>query len=377
MNPLPPGLRLAFFFCALLAFSVAAGLRTIEIGDFSATLPPPSFAVAPIAARSELHAGTPAAHASALARLPDGEVLAYWFAGTREGAGDVRIFGARWRDGRWSDAEAVLAVRDAMAAEWRFLRKLGNPVAVVDARARLHLFFVSVSVGGWATSNLNQMVSDDGGRTWGRARVLVTSPFLNLSTLARTAAVQRRDGGFDLPVYHEGARKFPELLRFDALGHNFQKKRITAAHGLLQPAVVALDQRRALALLRNGAPDRRLRVVRTEDGGRTWSDTATADQANPDASVAVARLADGTLLMAYNPRSDGRSELALATSVDGLRWQHRRVVEFEAGGEFSYPALLVASDDEIHLTYTWQRKHIRHLRFNRAWLNAGAKESAQ
>jgi alpha-L-fucosidase len=69
--------------------------------------------------------------------------------------------------------------------------------------------------------------------------------------------------------------------------------------------------------------------------------------------------------------------LALATSADGLRWHRRRVVEFEAGGEFSYPALLVAGDDEIHLSYTWQRKHIRHLRFNRGWLEPGAQEVAK
>lgn len=373
-----PRFRTGAFVVALATTTVIAGLRTPPGGEFetasagSAARGAPS----PIAVRSDLRAGTPAAHASTLAQLPTGDVFAYWFAGSREGAGDVRIVGARWRNGRWSDAEPVLSVRDVMAAEWRFVRKLGNPAAVVDGAGRLHLFFVSVSIGGWATSNLNQTTSEDGGRTWGRARMLVTSPFLNLSTLARTAAVARRDGGFDLPVYHEGARKFPELLRFDAAGRHVQKIRLTAAGGLIQPAIVALDARRAVALLRDAGPERSLRALTSADGGRTWSAPVRTGQFNPDASVAVSRLGEGEFLMAYNPRPDGRSELALATSTDGITWRKRRVVEFEPGGEFSYPALLAAGNGEFHLSYTWQRKHIRHLHFNRAWLEQDGAERA-
>ena len=365
-------LRTVLFLAVLAVCCAVLGTRTPIAPDYLVVRPPAGSGSAPSAIRAELRAGTPAAHAATLALLPDGEIVAYWFAGTREGAQDVKIFGSRWRDGRWSDPEETLTIESVMRDEWRFVRKLGNPVSVVDARGRLHLFFVSVSVGGWATSNLNQVTSEDGGRNWGRARVLVTSPFLNLSTLARTTAVQRVDGGFDLPVYHEGARKYPEFLRFDASGHNFQKHRVTAAPGFLQPAMVALGSREAIALLRDGSPDKRLRLIRSVDSGTTWSSPEDAGLPNPDAAVAVASLSDGSLLLAYNPRSDGRSELALAVSSNGRIWTRKRTVEMEAGGEFSYPTLLVRSDDEIHLVYTWQRKHIRHLKFNRAWLMAGA-----
>lgn len=332
--------------------------------------PSPSVTPKPLAPpmRSELKANTPAAHSATLARLPNGDVLAYWFAGSREGARDVRIFSARLTSGQWSAPTSVLSVNQAMAGGWRFIRKLGNPVAVVDGSGRLHLFFVSVSMGGWATSNLNQMTSLDGGATWQSPRLLVTSPFLNFSTLARTPAVLRTDGGFDLPVYHEGARKFPELLRFSSDGQHFYKVRMAIDGALIQPAMVAESGNDAIALMRDASKDRRLRAVRTNDAGNTWSSIVSTDQINPDSSVALARFSDGTLLLAYNPRNDGRSELSLATSKDGIQWQKKQIVESETGGEFSYPSLLVAGD-EVHLVYTWQRKHIRHLAFSRAWLD--------
>ena len=373
MTRFPKGLRLGLFLGCLAASVLAVSLREAPQAGFaiprSAAAPPDAI---PVAVRSNLKADVPAAHAATVARLPDRTLVAFWFAGSREGAGDVRIFGSRLESDRWSPPEPVISVERVMADEWRFVRKLGNPVAYVDSSGLLHLFFVSVSLGGWATSNLNQITSVDGGRQWGRARQLTTSPFANLSTLARSTPVPRLDGGFDLPIYHEGARKFPELLRFDATrsNHDFRKLRIGTAFGYLQPALVATGDRTALALLRDAGSERRLRASLTDDGGVTWTPPLATDQANPDSSVAVSRLSDGSLLLAYNPRTDGRTELSLAVSTDGRSWTKARVVELEAGGEFSYPSLLTDDDNDMHLVYTWQRKHIRHLRFNRAWLTA-------
>lgn len=365
-------LKVSLFFAGLVVCLFATTFRQSPRAEFlpfqtaiadSNKSPGPPFII-----HSELLAGTPAAHSATLVRLDNGEVLAFWFAGSREGARDVRIFSSRLKGDNWTSPEPILSVQQAMTDELRLVRKLGNPVAVLDASGRLHLFFVSVSMGGWATSNLNQMTSEDGGLTWNRSHVLVTSPFLNMSTLARTPAIQRSDGGFDLPIYHEGARKFAELLRFDSRGKNFQKKRLTTSGAYLQPAIVAVDRQRAFALLRDAGPDRRLQGIQSNDGGNTWSGLQMTDQLNPDSAVALARFSDGTFLLAYNPRGDGRSELALATSNNGVEWVRRKVVEYESGGEFSYPTLLIASDQEVHLVYTWQRRLIRHIRFNRGWL---------
>ncbi len=49
-------------------------------------------------------------HASHLTPLADGGVLAVWFQGSREGADDVCIWGARFSpDGKWSETRPHLA----------------------------------------------------------------------------------------------------------------------------------------------------------------------------------------------------------------------------------------------------------------------------
>ena len=53
--------------------------------------------------------------------------------------------------------------------------------------------------------------------------------------------------------------------------------------------------------------------------------------------------------------------MSVAVSSDGAAF--RRVVDLETEpGEFSYPAVIQASDGAIHIVYTWNRKKIRHVR---------------
>ena len=56
--------------------------------------------------------------------------------------------------------------------------------------------------------------------------------------------------------------------------------------------------------------------------------------------------------------------LALAVSHDdGDTWE--RVMRLEDSGgrllEFSYPAIIQASDGMVHVTYTWRRANIKHV----------------
>jgi predicted neuraminidase len=312
----------------------------------------------------------PSVHSATLAALPGGDRLAFWYGGTDEAKPDVAVYMARYHDGRWQPGHCLLRPAEVARAESRFVRRVGNPVVHRDAQDRLHLFFVSVGFGGWAGSSLNQMISRDEGSTWSAPRRLVTSPFLNLSTLVRNRAVSLADGGFLLPVYHEMIRKFPELLWFDADGKMLRKIRMDGQHGSLQPCVVPVAAGTAFGFLRDRClGGNHVLWQRTEDGGITWTPPRALDLPNVDSAVTAGRLADGRLLLAYNPTYD-RDELDLAVSADGLAW--RQLAQLEHGSrddEFSYPTLLVDGDN-IDLCYTWKRKHIKHVRLNHAWIAA-------
>lgn len=88
-------------------------------------------------------------HSSSVTALPGGDLMAVWFAGSREGAADVQIRTARFdaNTTEWG-AEHVLATRESTRdGTGRYIRKLGNPVIALAPDQRLWMFYVSVSVG--------------------------------------------------------------------------------------------------------------------------------------------------------------------------------------------------------------------------------------
>jgi predicted neuraminidase len=72
-------------------------------------------------------------------------------------------------------------------------------------------------------------------------------------------------------------------------------------------------------------------------------------------------------LLVYNPTVhasnwwNGRGVLAVAISRDGEHWKRVLTLENQAGAEFSYPAVIQASDGLLHITYTWKRLRIAHV----------------
>jgi predicted neuraminidase len=236
-----------------------------------------------------------------------------------------------------------------------------------------------VSVGGWAGSALNAMVSADEGETWSPPRRLITSPFLNISTLVKGPLVQLSDGTIALPAYHEFLGKFGELLRVDGEGRVIGKTRLSWGMSSLQPVIVPRSETEAVGFMRYaGERPARILMIRTTDGGASWSEPVKTALPNPNAAVASVLLAGGPVLLAFNNAEEEREDLSLALSADfGNSW---RVVRRVEGGslaprapvpEYSYPWMMQDRSGEVHLLYTWGRSRIKHAVFNRAWLESG------
>jgi len=369
--------------------SLVATIATFGFAWIRAAAPPPSdFDVEPartapveesvcFEVRSVSSGVTRAVHSATAVELADGTIRAFWYGGTREGAKDVAIYTSVFGALRESWSQEVVAVtRGGTQRELgRYIKKLGNPVASRDSGGRLWLFYVSVSVGGWSGSAVNLRISEDGGDSWGPTRRLITSPFLNLSTLVRGPMFHYEDGTFGLPVYHELLGKFGELVRLDENGHVLDKTRLSSGYSSLQPVIVPLENEHALGLMRrSGSRPPRMLAVETRDAGRSWSDPAPTVLANPDAAIAALRMSSGEILVAFNDSEVDRSTLSLALSEDdGDSWEIVHVFEpLEADSDsparFAYPWLLESSSCDLHLLYTWNRTRIVHVRFNRAWL---------
>lgn len=385
-----PALRMVCIAGALLAFLPAAikpGRNNAPPGGRRFAVPPAQ--TVPVAVPRMTAeflpavAAAPSVHAGSLCEDRDGAMFAAWYGGSREGAADVCIYLSSWTPGEesaWTPPRVVLT-RQQAAAELRVpVRKLGNAVLFLTGPGQLRLVFVAAAIGGWSTSSLNWISSADAGQTWTRARVLRLSPLLNISELARSKPAPLADGGWALPIYHELAGKFPEILWLTGVGGDGQpdKTRLFGGRTAFQPALVATGPETALALCRaTGGSRRAIFISQTRDAGRSWTPPAPLGLPNPDAAVDVQRLVDGRLLLAFNDSTSGRGNLKLAISADeGRTWRIVRTLEDEPGAEFSYPYLAAGHGDQVHLVYTWKRQAIRHARFNLAWLDGAEANGA-
>lgn len=391
-------------------------------------------AVAPSApARFETHFASSKlfaqVHAAASVELKDGRLRTFWFSGSREGAKDVAIHSAVFdpTTSQWSGENVVVTREQTQHALHRYVAKLGNPVVGRLADGTLRMFYVTVSLGGWAGSSITAMTSRDEGTTWSEPQRLVTSPFINISTLVKGAPFLYSDGTMGLPVYHEFISKFAELLRVDQNGIVLDKQRLaTGGQGTLQPVVLIRNAQAAQVLMRysGAAAPQRVVSVSTQDAGQHWSLPAKSALRNPDAAVTGVTLPDGRMLAVLNDQEQGRDTLSLMLSVDGGNtWRMLQQLEDQQTAraqtdeahylgnaqtliqqsdaataahlagyvestkrtvckegrcryEFSYPYLIRTQGGDFHLVYTWNRTFIKHLWFNQAWLEQRLKESA-
>jgi predicted neuraminidase len=361
-------------------------------------------------------------HAASEIELKDGRIRAFWFSGSREGAKDVEIHSAVLNpaSGLWGAEQTVATREGTEQAVMRYISKLGNPVAGRAADGKLWLYYVTVSMGGWAGSSITAMISVDEGETWSPARRLITSPFLNISTLVKGAPFLYIDGTMGLPVYHEFIGKFGEILHFDKTGKLIDKQRLSAGkdHGL-QPVLLAKNANEALVLMRHaGDVHRKVISVSTSDGGQHWTAPAKLALSNPDAALSAVVLPDGRILAVLNNQEQKRDALSLMISADGGgTWKNvyqledqrnekldeahylntvaslaKNIVANDVGEyvesvqgsmctgndcrfEFSYPYLIQARNGDFHLVYTWNRAFIKHVWFTQAWLDQRLKES--
>lgn len=312
---------------------------------------------APVRLRLESHAAT-------ICALPDGALMAAWYAGTDAGAKGAAIFGARKPpDDAWGPP--VLIADTPGLSE-------GNPVLYCDAAGALWLFYVTLVADRWDTSQVKYRRSTDEGLTWGDPLLLRSEWGWTTGSKPLTLA----DGAILLPLYEVRGAAF--VLRSEDGGRRWQRSdSVETPHGVLQSALAPLPDGRILMLLPSVAhADGALWQSFSEDGGMAWTAVTRAPLPNPSARVDVQALPSGALLLAFNDPLQGRAPLTLALSDDqGRTWPIRFPVEPDPDELFS-PALAQSSDGLCHLVCTHQRVHIAHIAFDEEWLHRGAFRAA-
>lgn len=297
----------------------------------------------------------PSCHASTLAETPTGLVAA-WFGGTQEKHPDVGIWLSRYEKGAWTvPAEVANGIQYAEPTKPGLRYPCWNPVLFQMPGGPLLLFYkVGPNPSAWWGMLIE---SQDGGVTWSLPRRLpedILGPVKNKPVLLA-------DGRLLCPTSSENDGWRVHFEWTSDAGRTWT--RVPAIHdgkeiAAIQPSVLrhADGSLQAVGRTKQG----RVFSTRSQDEGRTWQPPELLDLPNPNSGTDAETLTDGRHLLIYNHTAKGRTPLNLAISENGKDWSAVATLEIEPG-EYSYPAMIQTADGKVHITYTWQRKKIRHL----------------
>lgn len=324
-------------------------------------------------------------HVSSLTPIGQGRLMAAWYEGSEEGAADVTINSAVYDEHtlRWA-APSVLVTPEQSSMELnKYIKKVGNGLIYKDVSGRLWLFYVTISAGGWSNSSINYKISMDNGSTWGRSRQIITSPFINISTNIKNKPIELDDGSLLLPAYHEFIGKHSLLIRITPLDAKAERidvnvRKMTFDLSAIQPSLLWGGGKTITAYMRNMDKGAML-VTGSADMGQTWSPLQKSILPNPNSGADIITRPDGSYLGVLNLSAVDRRNLNIVLSIDkGKTWRIIKTIEDTANREYSYPFIAQTETGVYHVSYTFERKTIKHVSFNDEWLalQMNAEETA-
>ncbi|MBQ5605997.1 MAG: family 78 glycoside hydrolase catalytic domain, partial [Prevotella sp.] len=338
----------------------------------------------------------PQCHAGTLVELPNGDIVASYFGGTRERNPDVCIWVSRKAKGSDSWDEPILAADGVFALGTEDALLAGIDTSSTDAKAgpilpyhrgdnlkrkacwnpvlyrmpdgELWLFFkIGLNVPDWTGWVVK---SKDGGKTWGEREALpkgFIGPVKNKPELINNRLIcgssTEGSAGWRLhfEIYDLATKQWKyvgpiesELAeRTDQLG---KKQPIF----IIQPSILKLADGRLQVLCRTR--NARLGTSFSSDGGDTWSKVTLSNVPNNQSGTDAVTLKDGRHALIYNnfetilgtPKGP-RTPVSIALSDDGSNWHHALTLEDSPISQYSYPAIIQGKDGSLHCIYTWRR----------------------
>jgi predicted neuraminidase len=298
-------------------------------------------------------------HASTIVETKSG-LAAAWFGGTAERNPDVCIYVSRNENGRWTPP---VAVADGVGfAVNRF--PTWNPVLFQPKNGPLLLFYkVGPKPAGWWGMMLS---SADDGKTWSKPQRLpdgILGPI-------KDKPVELANGDMLCGSSTENDGRKVHFERTSDFGKTWvATPPLNDARkvGAIQPTILFLNDRSLETLGRTSSG--RIFESLSRDNGKSWGPMILTELPNPDSGIDAVTLRDGRQLLVYNhnvrtgSHNKGRSPLNVAISPDGTNWFAALVLEDapDAPNGFSYPAVIQTRDGLVHITYTWERKRIKHV----------------
>ncbi len=147
---------------------------------------------------------------------------------------------------------------------------------------------------------------------------------------------------------------------------------MTRSGSAIQPSLLpAAESNSIRAFYRNMADSETKHILTSSslDAGITWGPLKETALPNPNSGFDTVNTSSGDILAVINDSYEDRSNLTLFVSENGTGpWEKLYIFENTPDKEYSYPSLAQGTDGIYHLTYTYERKRIKHIMFNEIWI---------
>lgn len=353
-------------------------------------------------------------HGSSLIELQNGDLLCVWFAGSDEGAGDIKIYLSRLNNGsgKWSKPTRLshnfqtadqnpslfqapngnlwlihtsMKTRNCTLEEWQ--QKLRNN-EVEGPFAMQH------------TSEIKYRISEDNGYTWSDEKTFFNRP----GSFCRHPITILSNGDWVFPVWYsllenEGTfgKDYSAVMISNDDGANWEEREIPNSFGRVHPSIVELENGKLVCFFRSRAADW-IYVSSSNDYGQTWSEPTKTTLPNNNASIRVIKLNNGRITMIFNNISVNkdpnktiwpyeRYPVTIAISEDqGKTWPYMRHLHpgdnfygernIHLNRRYEYPFIIQSKDELIHAVYSYgTRECIKYTCFTEDWVTGESRKN--
>ena len=331
--------------------------------------------------------GNATAHAPCLLELPNGDLLASWFAGSFEGNTDIHIVCSRLRKGadKWEDP--VTISNDPEKSDQ-------NPSLFLGPDGKIWSMYTSQfgrkpGIDNMQfTSTIRCQKSSDNGQSWSAYEVM----FPEEGTFSRQPIQILSNGRWIFGVWicrqsPDGLASDPSAFKIsDDQGKTWKHVDVPDSRGRVHPNIVELENGHLIAFLRSRLADN-IYKCESYDYGNTWSSPVKTILPNNNSSISAIKLNSGRICIAYNHSNapdavkNGaawpglRCPITVALSEDGGKtFPLIRNIEPGEGfvgkenksynRQYEYPFIMQASSGMLHLVYAYQtRRGIKWVTF--------------